>query len=201
MDVALDFIRQHADHAPWLIFGLFMLAGLNIPVSEDALIFLSALLAATRPDLLWPLYIAMFSGAYLSDVVCYGLGRQLGPAIWESRRFRKMVKRERVTQMQQFYAKYGAATLFVGRFIPFGVRNALFLTAGMSHMHALKFLLADLAAATISCNVYFWLYYVYGTRVVGWVKDGNLFIFVAAMIVATAFFGRRWYLDRKTRVD
>ena len=31
MDVLLELIRENADRAPWLIFGLFMLAGINVP--------------------------------------------------------------------------------------------------------------------------------------------------------------------------
>ena len=41
--------------------------------------------------------------------------------------------------MMGFYKKYGALTLVIGRFIPFGVRNAIFLTSGISKMPFAKF--------------------------------------------------------------
>ena len=52
MEDLILYAQQNADIAPWLIFGLLLLAGLNIPVSEDGMLFVSALLATQRPDLL-----------------------------------------------------------------------------------------------------------------------------------------------------
>ena len=40
-----QFAQTHIHLAPFAIFGLLLLAGLNIPVSEDAMLFLSAILA------------------------------------------------------------------------------------------------------------------------------------------------------------
>ena len=50
-----------------------------------------------------------------------------------------MVSPERVAKVASFYQKYGVWTLVVGRFIPFGVRNALFLTAGIGKMSPVRF--------------------------------------------------------------
>ena len=66
-----------------------------------------------------------------------------------------MVKPESVDKVSHFYERFGIFTLIVGRFVPFGVRNALFLTAGLGRMGFMKFALSDLLAATISCSVYF----------------------------------------------
>ena len=59
-----------------------------------------------------------------------------------------MVSKEKVNQISDFYKKYGMITLMGGRFIPFGVRNALFLTAGLGKMNFFKFALSDLIACT-----------------------------------------------------
>ena len=77
------------------------------------------------------LFIGVFAGAYLSDLICYWLGRILGPKLWNIRFFAKMVHKDKVAQISKFYDKYGPLTLVFGRFIPFGVRNGLFLTSGL----------------------------------------------------------------------
>ncbi len=88
MDAFLPFIQDHAQYAHWVIFGLFMLAGLNFPISEDLLIIISGVLAATLvPENTWKLFTAVFLGAYLSDWVVYWIGRLLGSNLEKVRWF------------------------------------------------------------------------------------------------------------------
>ena len=103
-----------------------------------------------------------------------------------------MVSKEKVEQMTNFYTKYGMITLLVGRFIPFGVRNAYSLTAGLGKMNFLKFALADLVACTISCTLFFNLYFNYGESVIEYVKKGNIIIFSILLIALTG-----WLINKK----
>ena len=91
-----------------------------------------------------------------------------------------MVSPKQVEKVSMFYKKYGVLTLILGRFIPFGVRNALFLTAGLGKMPFKKFALSDWLACTISCSLFFWLYYTFGESVIGLVKQFNMVIASAA---------------------
>ena len=187
MEQLLEIIQSNVQMAPFIIFGALLLAGFNIPVSEDAMLFISAILAANNPELMPQLFIGVFAGAYFSDLICYGLGRALGPKLWNIKFFANMVSKEKVETMSSFYDKYGPLTLIFGRFIPFGVRNGLFLTAGLSKMNFVKFALSDLLAATISCTTFFTLYYKYGKSVIEVVKRGNMIIFGIAIVVVIAF--------------
>jgi membrane protein DedA with SNARE-associated domain len=177
MDQIVLFIQSNADVAPYLIFGTLFLAGFNIPVSEDAMIFMSALLSVNRPDLAKQIFTGLFLGAYVSDVISYSLGRFLGPKLFRIKFFAKIIDQKTLDRMGSFYKKYGIVTLVVGRFIPFGVRNALFLTAGFSKMHFIKFALADLIATAMSVSSFFYLYYTYGEVIIDYVMKWNLVIF------------------------
>ena len=84
MEEVYLFIQGHAHSAPWLIFGLLLLTGFNIPVSEDGMIFISALLAVKNPELKYQLFFGVFGGAYFSDLICYWLGRILGPKFFKN---------------------------------------------------------------------------------------------------------------------
>ena len=64
--------------------------------------------------------------------------------------------------MEIYYQKYGFYTLMVGRFIPFGVRNLLFITAGISKMHFGRFILSDGIACFISNITLFSIAYTLG---------------------------------------
>lgn len=196
MESFLLFIQEHAPHAHWYIFGCLMLAGLNLPVSEDLMIIISGVLASTFvPENVWKLFAAVFLGAYLSDWMVYWVGRLWGAHLWRIRWFARMFKPKRLEQIKQYYAKYGMLTLLVGRFIPFGVRNCLFATAGMGKMRFRKFLLADGLACLISNATLFTLAYFCGKNCSYLVRYINVTIFITFVV---ALIGFVWYKKAKT---
>lgn len=198
MDVLIDFIYRHAAHAHWIIFSALMLAGFNIPISEDLMIIISALLAATIvPENVVPLFLGVFLGCYLSDWVCYWIGRKLGPKLWKIRWFSRTIPKKKLVFAQNFYKKYGFWTLLIGRFIPFGVRNCLFLTAGLGRMPFGKFILSDGIACITSNTVLFTIAYMLGKNyevLLHFLKTFNIVIFSAFLVSIIVFI---WYKKRK----
>lgn len=198
MDTLIEFLFAHAQYAHWIVFGALMLAGLNIPISEDLMIIFSAVLAATIvPENTYKLFAAVFLGCYLSDWVCYWIGRHFGPKLWKWRWFARSVDPKRLDQIHAYYAKYGFLTLLIGRFIPFGVRNCLFLTAGMGKMPFPKFLLSDGIACICSNTTLFTLAYMVGKNyqsLIASVKTFNIFLFAAFVVSGIALF---WYKRKK----
>ena len=191
MEELIQIIQANIQYAHFIIFGALLLAGFNIPVSEDAMLFISAILASNHPEYLAHLFIAVFLGAYFSDLICYSLGRIGGPKLLKIRFFANMVSPQRITKISAYYQKYGVITLILGRFIPFGVRNALFLTAGLGKMNFIKFALSDLLACTISSISFFSLYYYYGENVIAYIKQGNIVLFSLAIVLIGIFWYRK----------
>ncbi|MFN0065037.1 MAG: DedA family protein [Chlamydiales bacterium] len=190
------FIFTHAHLAHWVIFGLFMLAGLNIPISEDLLIVFSGVLASSIvPENTWKLFAAVFLGAYVSDWVVYFTGRLLGPSLMNGKWFSRFFKKKRVDQIESYYKKHGVLTLLIGRFIPFGVRNCLFVTAGIGRMPLMKFLIADGIACFLSNTTLFLLSYYCGRNCSHLLKIINIGIFGAFVI---ALIGLVCYKKGKT---
>ena len=197
MDTVIQFLFEHAHHAHWIIFGALMLAGLNVPISEDFMIILSAVLAATVvPENTSLLFTFVFLGCYLSDWVCYWIGRKLGLKLWDIKWFAKTVDKKRLDSIHNYYEKYGFLTLLVGRFIPFGVRNCLFLSAGVGKMHFGKFLISDGIACIISNSTLFTLAYYTGKNyeaLLHFVKTFNIFLFILFLV---SIIGVIWYKRR-----
>jgi membrane protein DedA with SNARE-associated domain len=185
------FIGDHVQYAHWIIFGALLLAGLNFPISEDLMLVTSGVLASTVvPENTMKLFIGVFLGCYLSDWIAYWLGRCIGNRIWEVKWFRKMVSKERFSLLKNFYHRYGFFTLLIGRFIPFGVRNCLFITAGITKMHFGKFIVSDGIACIISNSVLFYLAYSFGKNsdaLWGYIKTYNIIIFTSFAIIALLF--------------
>lgn len=157
-----NLICEHADHAHYIFLGLLFLAGLNVPISEDLLLLTAgALVGRCIPDQYVHLYIWMFIGCWISGWEAYWIGRLLGPKLYNIRWFRHIITPQRIEKLHHYYEKFGIFTFIVGRFIPGGVRNALFITSGMGKMPFLLFIFRDFVAALISTSVIFYIGFVF----------------------------------------
>lgn len=191
MESMVSLVDSHIEYAPWIIFGLLLLAGFNVPVPEDGMLFVAATFAARNPQQLPQFFAAVYLGAYISDLICYGLGRFLGPRLSHWRLFAKVMNQDKIDKVAGYYRNYGVLTLLFGRFVPFGVRNILFLTAGLGGMNAVKFAAADLVACTLSSAVFFSAYYHYGQKIVLIVQEVNVALFVLALAIGGYFYFKR----------
>ena len=153
-----QWLAIHADHAPLFVFGLLLLAGFSFPISEDILVIASGVMASTViPEKTVPLFVAVFLGAYFSDWIAYWIGRTLGNKLSKFGPFRRTLSLERRHMVERFFRRYGFLTLFIGRLIPFGVRNSVFMAAGAGKMHFGRFLLADGISCLLFSSVVFFL--------------------------------------------
>jgi membrane-associated protein len=201
MEHILQFITSHAHHAHFYIFSLMLLAGFNLPISEDLLIVISAILASNVvPQNTYILFAFMFVGCYCADSICYWMGRLIGPKILNISFFRKTLTENRLLKIQNYYKKYGVYTTMTGRFIPFGVRNALFLSAGLVKMNYLKFALGDLFACFLSNFLIFYAAYKLSKnyeQLFVYLKAFNILIFLIFTILVISIFCYYKYIRKR----
>lgn len=200
MEWLIPWATENAHNAHFLLFGLLMLAGFNLPVSEDLVIITGGVLASTViPEHSLQLFMWIFMGAYVSDWVAYWIGRLLGPRVFQLRMLRGTATPERLATIEGFYDKYGVRALLLGRFIPFGVRNCLFMAAGMGRMPFTRFVLADGIACLCSNALLFSLAYSFGRNygeLYAWVSMANWVIFAVALASVGALVGA-WLWRRR----
>lgn len=151
IDSLAFWLTQHADLAPLWIFSLLLLTGFSIPISEDVMVIVSGVLAGSvLPEQKELLFLAAFFGAYFSDCIAYWMGRLLGNRLCRTKWFSGALSLERRCAVERFFQRHGFFTLFFGRFIPFGVRNSIFMAAGAIKMHFGRFILGD----GLSCLIF-----------------------------------------------
>jgi membrane-associated protein len=200
MESLVEWVIAHSENAHWFIFGAILLAGFSLPINADLLIIIGAFLSATvAPHHLWHLYLSVFFGCYFSAWIAYWLGRLLGKRFCKYKWFNKLMPPERLEKIQRFYGKHGLWTLMVGRFIPFGIRNCIFMSSGMSRVSFLKFALWDLIACLTWTSAAFYCFYVLGQNyqiLFGRLKTMNIAIFLAFSVTVI---GLIWYKRRKKR--
>lgn len=158
MEYISSLLSNLAGYMPIISFSLLTLAGFNFPISEDIVLLLSGALGATyTPHMLPLIYAGCFAGAYASDLISYSLGRFAIRGLAGHRLLQKIISIEKIEAMENYFARYGSKTLLFGRFIPFGVRNVIFMTAGFSKMRLATFMLVDLIPLSISSSITFYL--------------------------------------------
>lgn len=198
MDAFHDLLQNEAHRAHWYLFGGLLLAGMNIPLSADVLILCAALLSATIvPENMLKLYCGVLFGCYFSAMIAFWLGRIVGTRLIKFKFFAAILKPERLQKIKSFYESHGLLTLIFGRFIPFGIRNCIFMSTGMCKLSFGKFILRDALACSIWCTLCFVFYYSIGANyqvLLEYAKKANLVIFLGFSVTVIGFL---WYKRRK----
>ena len=178
-------LSQYVEYYPLAAFIALMLAGLNVPISEDLIIITGALICQEKPSMLVPVFAATYAGVVISDYFPYILGIYMRKGTIKAKFLTQLFSPRKIVRIHRYLDKYGIFTFIVGRFVPFGVRNTLFITSGLIGLRLRRFALYDTIAATISVSALFFLAYHFGDAVekpfqaVGIV----LFILVLSMII------------------
>lgn len=182
----VNFFTSHIPYWPLVSFFILLLAGLNLPVSEDAVIILSAGVAFTEPSLIVPNWVALYLGIIVSDIMVYWLGFFVSKGLFQVKKIRKKLTPQKVCLAAKTLDDYGFRVFILCRFIPFGVRNTLWICSGFVGLPFCKFLLYDSIAALVSCSTLYNLVLFLGNRVSFIYKAAGVFLF--AVIVALAVF-------------
>lgn len=148
---------------PWVLAVIvgfvFIETGLLFPfLPGDSLLFTAALLSATIALPIPVLIISASIAAIAGDQVGYLIGKRLGRRLFKPDA--RIFKTKYLDQADAFFAKYGAQSLVLARFVPI-VRTYVPPVVGMSHLPYRKFLLWNVvggaAWATIASLAGFWL--------------------------------------------
>jgi membrane protein DedA with SNARE-associated domain len=166
MDITSILTGSVAHNLHFISFGLLLLAGFNVPVSEDLVFIVSAsIAAAVYPENAYIIFAGCFLGAYLSDLIAYSIGRHGLPFIQKFGFLKSDKMKERIVSLHIYFKKYGGKTLFFGRFIPFGVRNIMFITAGLVRVNIFKFMIIDFLALSVTSTILFAVGYKFGENI------------------------------------
>jgi membrane protein DedA with SNARE-associated domain len=164
----IEFVRQHQAWAAPIVFLLSFgesLAFISLLLPAwAALVGIGALIGSSGISF-WPVWIAAAVGAALGDWLSYWIGQYFGPAIgkiWPLSKHPELIPRG-----EEFVKKWGAVGIFVGRF--FGpLRAAVPLVAGIFHMPALRFQLANWSSAFVWASVLLTIGDLFG-KLIGWI--------------------------------
>lgn len=199
METLLGEICARAEIAHWIFFVMLILAGMNVPLSEDIILLMGGAITSTCiPDHALRMWIFLYLGCWFSAWEAYSIGRFLGPKLYDIRWFNHVINPERINRLHHYYEKFGFLTFVAGRFIPGGVRNALFMSCGLGKMPFLRFIVRDGFACLISTSTLFYLGYVAGENahwIISTFKKYELFVILTVVVGVSSLLV--WYRYRR----
>ena len=193
MDV-FSALSQYVHFYPLAALVSLLLAGLNIPISEDLVIITGALLnqeavqaqiEGTR-GMLVPSLLAIYAGVIISDFMSYYLGTLVRKGVFKARFADTLFSPKKLDLVHRHLDRHGSLTFIVCRFIPFGARNTLFMTSGFLGLPLRRFAFYDIPAALISTNTLFFLVYLFGDEIKNPIRVAGVVLFV--LLILTILF-------------
>lgn len=154
-----------------------LLIGFFLP--GDALLITAGLVAATGALDIWWLNVLLVAAAVAGDSVGYAIGARIGPRLF-TREKSWLFNPRHVLRTREFYARHGAKTIVIARFVPI-IRTFAPVVAGVGEMSYRRFLFYNVAGGLGWVLSMIWAGYLLG-RVVPNI-DRHIHVVVIVVIV------------------
>jgi membrane-associated protein len=138
-----------------------LLIGFFLP--GDSLLITAGLVAAAGHLNIWWLNGLLIVAAVAGDTVGYAIGRRLGPRLFTRPRS-MLFNPQHVERTRAFYARYGARTIVIARFVPI-VRTFAPVVAGVGQMEYRRFVFYNIAGGVGWVTSMTWAGYLLGQMV------------------------------------
>ncbi|MPM59188.1 hypothetical protein SDC9_106028 [bioreactor metagenome] len=135
-------------------FYIFLSCLFGMPLPEEITLLSSGIFVAAQKLKLHQAIIAGVAGVFISDMIYFILGKQLGGSIFKFKFVREIITKSRLTKAESYISTNAAMSCFIGRFVPV-FRVVIFSVAGMLNVRPIIFFIVDLLAGMI--YVSFWV--------------------------------------------
>jgi membrane-associated protein len=190
-----EMLRNYLAHwGYWAVGAALLLENAGLPVPGETILLLASFLAYSEHKLALPWIIVVgVSAATLGDNLGFAIGSYGGRPLLERYQRTLRIRPAVIARGEELFARYGAATIFVARFIA-GLRIITGPLAGVLRMPWRKFLIFNFLGAVLWVSVIASVGYLFGKHweaLLDLLQDANIAIAVVAVIVAAFFWWRR----------
>jgi membrane-associated protein len=182
------------------VAGVLLLENAGLPVPGETVLLLASFLAFSEHRLHLPSIILIgICAATIGDNLGFAIGWYGGRPLLERYRKNFHIKPATIARGEELFARHGAATIFLARFVA-GMRIIAGPLAGVLRMHWRRFALFNFLGATLWVTVVASAGYFFGQhwdQVVRIVRNMNIATLI--VLVALGFFWWRRRSRNKTR--
>ena len=195
-----NFISSYGYVAVFVLVGLESL-GIPLP-GETALITAAAFAGSGRLSIYILVPVAAIA-AIVGDNCGYWIGRKGGLRL--IRRYGRLlhVDESEIERARKFFDKYGAKTVFLGRFIAL-LRTWAAVLAGVACMRYTVFMFYNALGGVIWATLFGALGYVFGRnlpKLEHYVGQASLALALLAALVVVLFLGARWFRNHSSQIS
>ncbi len=178
-------------------FGM-MLENAGIPVPAETALIICSFFSGQGVLKIWLVILIAILGDVIGDNIGFCIGRFGGRPLVE--KFGRYVRldRDKIDAMEALFREKGGRTVFTAHFFA-TTRIAAALTAGISHMHYVRFMAFNLAAAIAFVSLVANITYFFGKNLDATLRFFHMFRvagLILAVMLATSFL-YRFYQQKK----
>jgi membrane protein DedA with SNARE-associated domain len=193
-----EMLRNYLAHwGYWAVGGALLLENAGLPVPGETILLLASFLAYSEHKLALPWIIVVgVCAATLGDNLGFAIGSYGGRPLLERYQRTLRIRPAVIARGEELFARYGAATIFVARFVA-GLRIIAGPLAGVLRMPWRKFLVFNFLGAVLWVSVIASIGYLFGKHwdaLVDLVQDANLAVAIVVVVVCVFF----WWKRRKS---
>jgi membrane-associated protein len=178
----------------WAVGAALLLENAGLPVPGETILLLASFLAYSEHKLALPWIIVVgVCAATLGDNIGFAIGSYGGRPLLERYQRTLRIRPAVIARGEELFARYGAATIFVARFIA-GLRIIAGPLAGVLRMPWRKFLIFNFLGAVLWVTVIASVGYLFGKHwdaLVDLVQDANLAVAIVVVVVCVFFWWKR----------
>ena len=152
-----------------------LLVGFFLP--GDSLLITAGLVAATGVLNIWWMNVLLIAAAVLGDSTGYAIGRRMGPRLF-TREKSLLFNPKHVERTRRFYARHGAKTIVIARFVPI-VRTFAPVVAGVGEMEYRRFVTYNVVGGVAWVVTMTWAGYLLGQAI----PDINRHIHLVVVVI------------------
>lgn len=168
-----------------------IIEGLGLPLPAEALFIAAGLLVHRGEASLGIIILLAALGNLMGSFIGFGLAYLGGKALLERVAATLRLKPEALHEVDRFFARYGATTIFFSRFVGF-IRAATIYSSGAARVEPWRFVVYTFAAALLWNGAWAFLAYHFGAGLRDLLhmlmpRRSTILIIVAAAVAASVF--------------
>ena len=188
-------VSQEANILYLTIFLTLLGGAFFLPFPEDLVLISAGILVQSEMVDLGIVFIIAYCTIILGDIILYGTGYFFGMNLFVKRWFRNRVHPSKIKKVRKKLDENFIVAIVLARHL-FYLRSITFLTCGAVRMSFVRYIIADMLAAFLSCSIMIGIGYIAGENYTA-IKE-NIDSLQLGVLAALLIGGLVWWRKRKS---